>query len=115
MAKDKRKNEVAVENAAEEAKEEGEEAPKSDKVGTAGKAFQRVKAEEWLGKKGAIDNRYEATFGQAGWGYKAQQVLGAVRGKDFRHEKTKKKRGSYRGGNIDPHATFSTKFESDDE
>jgi hypothetical protein len=51
----------------------------------------------------------------SGWGFKAQQVLGAVRGKDFRHEKTKKKRGSYKGGNIDPHATFSYKFESDDE
>jgi hypothetical protein len=35
--------------------------------------------------------------------------------RDFRHEKTKKKRGSYRGGVIDPSATFSTKFESDDE
>ncbi len=45
------------------------------------KAFQRVKAEEWLDKKGAINNHYEATFGQAGWGYKAQQVLGQVRGK----------------------------------
>lgn len=51
----------------------------------------------------------------SGWGFKAQQVLGAVRGKDFRHEKTKKKRGSYKGGNIDPHATFSYKFDSDDE
>jgi hypothetical protein len=36
-------------------------------------------------------------------------------GRDFRHEKTKKKRGSYRGGNIDPHATFSIKFESDED
>jgi hypothetical protein len=51
----------------------------------------------------------------SGWGFKAQQVLGAVRGKDFRHEKTKKKRGSYKGGNIDPDARFSYKFESDDE
>lgn len=51
----------------------------------------------------------------SGWGFKAQQVLGAVRGKDFRHEKTKKKRGSYRGGAIDPNATFSFKYESDDE
>lgn len=51
----------------------------------------------------------------SGWGFKAQQVLGAVRGKDFRHEKTKKKRGSYKGGNIDPQATFSYKFESDNE
>lgn len=42
-------------------------------------------------------------------------MLGAVRGKDFRHEKTKKKRGSYKGGAIDPQATFSYKFESDEE
>lgn len=35
--------------------------------------------------------------------------------RDFRHEKTKKKRGSYLGGAIDPNATFSYKFESDDE
>lgn len=37
-----------------------------------------------------------------------------VRGKDFRHEKTKKKRGSYKGGLID-NAVNSFKFESDDE
>lgn len=52
---------------------------------------------------------------RSGWGFKAQQVLGAVRGKDFRHEKTKKKRGSYKGGLIDPHASFSYKFDSDNE
>ena len=95
------------------AKAEAEKGPSSG--GGGGRAFQRVKAEEWLGKKGAIDNRYEATFGDQGWGYKAQQVLGQVRGKDFRHEKTKKKRGSYMGGLIDPNANFSTKFDSDDE
>lgn len=38
-----------------------------------------------------------------------------VRGKDFRHEKTKKKRGSYRGGVIDTNARCSYKFDSDDE
>lgn len=38
-----------------------------------------------------------------------------VRGKDFRHEKTKKKRGSYKGGLIDSGAICSYKFESDDE
>lgn len=37
-------------------------------------------------------------FGESG--YKASAVLSQVRGKDFRHEKTKKKRGSYRGGEI---------------
>jgi len=83
--------------------------------GSASKAFQRVKAEDWLGKKGSWDNSYEGTFGQAGWGFKAQQTLGKVRGKDFRHEKTKKKRGSYRGGAIDPHAVCSYKFDSDDD
>ena len=38
---------------------------------------------------------------RSGYGAKAEEVLGAVRGKNFRHEKTKKKRGSYRGGAID--------------
>ena len=33
-----------------------------------------------------------------------------VRGKDFRHEKTKKKRGSYRGGLIDMGAVKSIKL-----
>lgn len=83
--------------------------------GTGAKAFQRVKADEWLDKKGAWDNSYEATFGDSGWGAKAQQILGKVRGKDFRHEKTKKKRGTYFGGKIDPGHSFSIKFESDSE
>lgn len=83
--------------------------------GTAAKAFQRVKADEWIDKKGSWDNSYVGTFGEGGWGFKAQQVLGQVRGKDFRHEKTKKKRGSYRGGLIDSNAVCSYKFESDDD
>ena len=36
-----------------------------------------------------------------------------VRGKDFRHEKTKKKRGSYLGGKIDDGARNSFKYDSD--
>ena len=39
-------------------------------------------------------------FGVDGYGAKASEKLMTVRGKDFRHEKTKKKRGSYRGGSI---------------
>ncbi|KAK9839972.1 hypothetical protein WJX74_001316 [Apatococcus lobatus] len=77
-----------------------------------GRAFQRVKAEEWIGKQGAINNSYQATFGEEGWGAKAQQVLGQVRGKDFRHEKTKKKRGTYKGGQIDSKVN-SFKYDSD--
>ncbi len=38
-----------------------------------------------------------------------------VRGKDFRHEKTKKKRGTYKGGLIESAAVNSFKFDSDDE
>ncbi|CAM6048566.1 unnamed protein product [Sphagnum compactum] len=62
------------------------------------------------------DNSYWAKSGaEDGWGAKAQEVLGQVRGKNFRHEKTKKKRGSYKGGVID-HQSHSIKFaNSDDE
>lgn len=59
----------------------GEEAvvgPAETRKGTAAKAFQRVKAEEWLHKKAARDNSYKATFGSSGWGAKAQEVLGQV-------------------------------------
>lgn len=60
------------------------------------------------------NNSYAATFGEDGWGAKAQKVLGAVRGKDFTREKNKKKRSNYRGGAIDM-GSNSIKFESDDE
>uniref|UniRef100_A0A7N1A936 Srp40 C-terminal domain-containing protein n=1 Tax=Kalanchoe fedtschenkoi TaxID=63787 RepID=A0A7N1A936_KALFE len=64
------------------------------------KAFQRVKVEEVVITDERLkDNSYWAKDGaESGYGAKAQEVLGQVRGKDFRHEKTKKKRGSYRGG-----------------
>uniref|UniRef100_A0ABM0LUF8 Nucleolar and coiled-body phosphoprotein 1-like n=1 Tax=Saccoglossus kowalevskii TaxID=10224 RepID=A0ABM0LUF8_SACKO len=47
------------------------------------------------------DNSFEAKKGAFGsWGEKANKDLKNTRGKSFRHEKTKKKRGSYRGGSI---------------
>jgi hypothetical protein len=61
------------------------------------------------------DNTYVAAFGAAGWGAKANDVLSKVRGKDFRHEKTKKKRGGYRGGAIEMGAVNSIKLGSEDE
>lgn len=57
----------------------------------------------------------ESAFGDSGWGARASQKLGIVRGKDFRHEKTKMKRGSYRGGAIDMDARNSFKFDSESE
>ena len=59
------------------------------------------------------DNTYVGTFGESGYGFKANEVLARVRGKDFRSEKTKKKRGSYRGGVIDMHAVRSVKLSDD--
>jgi hypothetical protein len=64
--------------------------------------------------KRVTDNSYQATFGSQGWGGTAAQHLGKVKGKDFRHEKTKKKRGSYRGGSIDVNQVASYKFNSDE-
>ncbi|KAF3452699.1 hypothetical protein FNV43_RR03132 [Rhamnella rubrinervis] len=81
------------------------------------KAFQRVKVDEVVFTDERLkDNSYWAKDGaDTGYGAKAQDVLGQVRGRDFRHEKTKKKRGSYRGGQIDLHS-HSVKFNySDDE
>lgn len=46
------------------------------------------------------------------WGQKANDVLKFTKGKSFRHEKTKKKRGSYRGGAIST-TINSIKFDSD--
>ena len=60
--------------------------------------FRRVRAEEIEITKTALkDNSYKS-FDT--WGAKANQDLIVTRGKGFRSEKTKKKRGSYRGGAI---------------
>jgi nucleolin len=47
------------------------------------------------------------------WGQRAYDDLSHTQGKGFRHEKTKKKRGSYSGGTINTQAN-SIKFDSDD-
>lgn len=81
------------------------------------KSFQRVKVEEVKFSDPRFqDNSYWGKDGaENGYGAKAQEVLGHVKGKDFRHEKTKKKRGSYTGGMTDLQS-YSTKFSySDDE
>jgi len=67
-----------------------------------GSPFKRVDAEEWNKeiKAGLEDNSYVNQFGGEGYGAKANKVLATVKGKDFRHEKTKRKRSTYRGGTI---------------
>ena len=58
-----------------------------------------------------ISTKDVKAFGSDGYGAKANAVLMQVRGKDFRHEKTKKKRGSYTGGSI---TLASNSFKYDD-
>lgn len=80
-------------------------------------AFQRVKIDQVVFADDRLQNNsYWAKDGaEIGYGAKAQEILGQVKGRDFRHEKTKKKRGSYRGGQIDVQS-HSVKFNySDDE
>ncbi|CAL9243922.1 unnamed protein product [Arabidopsis halleri] len=77
------------------------------------KPFQRVNVDEIVFTEHS--NSYRSKHGaEYGYGLKAQEVLGQVKGRDFRHEKTKKKRGSYRGGSIDL-KSHSTKFENSDD
>lgn len=81
-----------------------------------GTPFKRIDVEEALKTvtdSRLLDNTYTGAFGAAGWGAKASNTLLQVRGKDFRHEKTKKKRGTYTGGAIDG-AVNSIKLGGDD-
>ena len=72
------------------------------------------------GKVEFLDNRLKSNCfkdksGSAGsYGESAFNALAPTRGKDFRKEKNKKKKGSYRGGNIDTQV-HSIKFEYSDE
>jgi hypothetical protein len=97
---------------------------KKDKVNV---PFQRIKSDEvtYLKVKGGdaeaqrlLDNTFESKFADGtlreDYGAKASAILVQVRGKDFRHEKTKKKRGTYRGGPVDM-ASNSIKFADSDE
>ncbi|XP_008794470.2 suppressor protein SRP40-like isoform X1 [Phoenix dactylifera] len=79
-------------------------------------SFRRVKADDvQFADKRLQDNSYWAKAGaDDGYGAKAQEILGQVRGRDFRHEKTKKKRGTYKGGQIDLQS-YSIKFNYSDE
>ena len=72
--------------------------------------FRRVESDKIEITNAALrDNSYKSfdTYGA-----KASKDLIVTQGKSFRHEKTKKKRGSYRGGEINM-GVNSVKFDSD--
>merc|ERR1711915_236062 len=90
-------------------------APASDAGGSRGtkrksSPFRRVKSETIEVKDKFSDNRFDGSFDE--WGDKANKDLIVTQGKSFQREKTKKKRGSYRGGPINT-GINSIKFDSD--
>lgn len=75
--------------------------------------YRRVRAEEMEVDPRFANNSFEAKKNSHGsWGDKANKDLKFTQGKSFRHEKTKKKRGSYKGGAVDM-GVNSIKFDSD--
>merc|ERR1712150_97800 len=70
--------------------------------------FRRVVTETIEVNPNLTDNSANTSFDT--WGAKATADLIVTRGKSFRHEKTKKKRGSYKGGEINT-GVASFKFE----
>nr|XP_053645758.1 nucleolar and coiled-body phosphoprotein 1-like isoform X2 [Cherax quadricarinatus] len=74
--------------------------------------YRRVRAEE-VDVDYKFDNSFKAKQGaQGSWGERAYRDLKETRGKGYRQEKNKKKKGSYRGGALD-FGVNSVKFDSD--
>jgi len=77
--------------------------------------FKRVSVESVYNLPFSMrDNSFEANRGEDDWGVKANSKLKLVKGKGFRQEKTKKKKGTYRGGQMDL-TPQSIKFDDDDD
>ncbi|WFC98837.1 jun-like transcription factor [Malassezia yamatoensis] len=78
-------------------------ASKSNKKSkTVGERFQRVKSDRaTILDERLRDMSYAAKSGAGDYGARANADLIVTRGKAFTKEKNKKKRGSYRGGEID--------------
>jgi len=88
---------------------------KKKKKATVNSPFQRVKEEDVkISNPRLADNSFYAKKGDS-WGEKANQDLIVTRGKDFRHAKTKKKKGTYRGSGSLDMGVNSIKFHSDEE
>jgi len=75
--------------------------------------FRRVKSEEITVDSRLQNNDFTAKGGDD-WGKKAWNELKVVKGKDFRHAKTKRKKGYRPGGQLDM-GVNSVKFEYTDE
>lgn len=78
--------------------------------------FKRVRPEEvTFAKEELKSNRFLDKSGSAGsYGEKAFYELNSAKGRDFKHEKNKKKKGTYKGGRIDTTSVCSVKFDDSD-
>lgn len=85
-----------------------------EKKSIAGTPFKRINPEEVdFAREELKNNDFSAKKGaQGSYGEKAYFDLKDSRGKDFKQEKNKKKKGSYKGGRIDT-GVHSIKFDSD--
>uniref|UniRef100_A0A6B2L771 Srp40 C-terminal domain-containing protein n=1 Tax=Arcella intermedia TaxID=1963864 RepID=A0A6B2L771_9EUKA len=93
---------------AEEAEENALKKQKTDR-------FQRIDPSKInIANEKLANNSYFAKGGES-WGAKAATDLEKTRGDRFRHEKTKKKRGTYRGGAINTTGVFSIPLDDDSE
>ena len=81
------------------------------------KRFSRIDVEKEISRinPALMNNSYQAAFGEDGYGAKASAKFVAVRGKDFRHEKTKAKRGTFRGLGPITSSSNSYKYPSSSE
>eukprot|EP01126_Amoeba_proteus_P037153 TRINITY_DN3813_c0_g2_i1.p2 TRINITY_DN3813_c0_g2~~TRINITY_DN3813_c0_g2_i1.p2 ORF type:complete len:122 (+),score=33.35 TRINITY_DN3813_c0_g2_i1:487-852(+) len=75
--------------------------------------FQRIKTDSTQFIDRRLANNSFSSKGET-WGASAAYTLGKVKGDRFRHEKTKKKRGTYKGSGIDLQPKSIT-LDSDDE
>ncbi|CAF3645125.1 unnamed protein product [Rotaria sordida] len=115
---EKQSNNVSVNNTIKTNNDEMTVSKDNGKQKRQSSPFRRVREEDadqnYLQKIGK--NAFEHKAGARGsWGEKANADLKNTRGKSFRHEKTKKKRGSYHGGKIDSVNSFSIKFDDSDD
>ncbi|PHJ25506.1 c-terminal domain-containing protein [Cystoisospora suis] len=79
--------------------------------------FKRIDDEKWVESIKKQDLRDNSFWNKKddSFAVRAAQDLGKVRGRDFRHEKTKKKRASWKGCGEIPMTVNSIQFESSDE
>ncbi|KAH0481100.1 MAG: uncharacterized protein KVP18_003565 [Porospora cf. gigantea A] len=78
------------------------------------KHFQRVDSSKYQERMLVVDNSYAANYKNDAFAAKAAEELGRVRGRDFRHEKSKKKRAGWRSGGSLTDGSNSFKFPESD-